>query len=173
MKRFAIFALAALSFGLFSCDKEPQNNTSEEAQPTITLEKKSETAHSVTFTLETETAKEVRYMVLEDEADMPALETILSEGAKVELDQNGSSDVTAEGLEADTEYKVVAAARNITKSAGSNTLYFTTASEAALTLSVEIVQVTHESMNALKTDDGRTLHQYLTDEAAKQLNERK
>ena len=147
MKRFAIFALAALSFGLFSCDKEPQNNTSDEAQPTITLEKKSEAAHSVTFTLETENAKEVRYMVLEDEADMPALETILSEGAKVELDQNGSSDVTAEGLEADTEYKVVAAARNITKSAGSNTLYFTTASEAALTLSVEIVQVTHESMN--------------------------
>ena len=147
MKRFAILALTALSFGLFSCDKEPQNNTSEEAQPTITLEKKSETAHSVTFTLETENAKEVRYMVLEDEADMPALETILSEGAKVELDQNGSSDVTAEGLEADTEYKVVAAARNITKSAGSNTLYFTTASEAALTLSVEIVQVTHQSMN--------------------------
>ena len=147
MKRFAILALTALSFGLFSCDKEPQSNTSDEAQPTITLEKKSETAHSVSFTLETENAKEVRYMVLEDEADMPALETILSEGAKVELDQNGSSDVTAEGLEADTEYKVVAAARNITKSAGSNTLYFTTASEAALTLSVEIVQVTHQSMN--------------------------
>jgi hypothetical protein len=42
---------------------------------------------------------------------------------------------------------VVAAARNITKTAGSNTLYVTTASEAALALSVEIVQVTHESMN--------------------------
>ena len=137
----------ALSFGLFSCDKEPQNNTSDEAQPTITLEKKSETAHSVTFELTTENAKEARYIVLEDEADMPTLDTILSEGTAVELDENGSSTVTAEGLEADTEYKVVAAARNITKSAGSNTLYFTTASEAALTLSVEIVQVTHESMN--------------------------
>ena len=137
----------ALSFGLFSCDKEPQNNTSDEAQPTITLEKKSEAAHSVTFELTTENAKEARYIVLEDEADMPTLDTILSEGTAVELDENGSSTVTAEGLEADTEYKVVAAARNITKSAGSNTLYFTTASEAALTLSVEIVQVTHQSMN--------------------------
>ena len=145
MKKLALLTLAALSFGLFSCTPEPEPQV--EAQPTIALEKVSEASNSATFTLTTTNAKEARYMVLEDGADAPSLETILSEGEAVELDENGSSTVTAEGLEAETEYMVVAAARNITKTAGSNTLYVTTTSEAALALSVEIVQVTHESMN--------------------------
>ncbi|MBO5829977.1 MAG: hypothetical protein J6R01_00025 [Alistipes sp.] len=145
MKKFASLALAALSLGLYSCNPEPEPQV--EAQPTITLDKVSEGSNSVTFTLTTKDAQEARYMVLEDGADAPSLDTILSEGEAVELDENGSSTVTAEGLEAETEYMVVAAARNITKTAGSNTLYVTTTSEAALALSVEIVQVTHESMN--------------------------
>lgn len=147
MKKFAILALAALTLGLYSCNKEPVNNTTDEAQPTIALEKKSETSNAVTFTLTTTNANEARYMVLEDDAELPTLDTILAEGTAIELDENGSSVVTAEGLEAETGYQVVAAARNITKTAGSNTLYVTTASKAALTLSVEIVQVTHESIN--------------------------
>ena len=103
MKRFAFFALAALSFGLFSCDKEPVNNPTNEAQPTIALEKVGETANTVTFTLKTTDAQEARYMILEDDADMPTLDTILSDGTEVVLDENGSSSVTAEGLEAETE----------------------------------------------------------------------
>ena len=161
MKRFAIFALAALSFGLFSCDKEPENNPTNEAQPTIALEKVGETANTVTFTLKTTDAQETRYMILEDDADMPTLDTILSDGTEVVLDENGSSSVTAEGLEAETEYMVVAAARNITKTAGSNTLYVTTTSEAALALSVEIVQVTHESMNFRFNHSNATKISYL------------
>ena len=161
MKRFAIFALAALSFGLFSCDKEPENNPTNEAQPTIALEKVGETANTVTFTLKTTDAQEARYMILEDDADMPTLDTILSDGTEVVLDENGSSSVTAEGLEAETEYMVVAAARNITKTAGSNTLYVTTTSEAALALSVEIVQVTHESMNFRFNHSNATKISYL------------
>ena len=147
MKKLALLALSAMSFGLFGCNNEPEQPAQEEAQPTVALEKVSEDANSVSFTLTATNAKEVRYMVLADEADMPTLDTILSEGTAVELDENGSATVTAEGLEAETEYKVVAAARNINKTAGSNTLFVTTASEAALALSVEIVQVTHESMN--------------------------
>ena len=147
MKKLALLALSAMSFGLFGCNNEPEQPAQEEAQPTVALEKISEDANSVSFTLTATNAKEVRYMVLADEADMPTLDTILSEGTAVELDENGSATVTAEGLEAETEYKVVAAARNINKTAGSNTLFVTTASEAALALSVEIVQVTHESMN--------------------------
>ena len=161
MKRFAFFALAALSFGLFSCDKEPVNNPTNEAQPTIALEKVGETANTVTFTLKTTDAQEARYMILEDDADMPTLDTILSNGTEVVLDENGSSSVTAEGLEAETEYMVVAAARNITKTAGSNTLYVTTTSEAALALSVEIVQVTHESMNFRFNHSNATKISYL------------
>ena len=161
MKRFAFFALAALSFGLFSCDKEPVNNPTNEAQPTIALEKVGETANTVTFTLKTTDAQEARYMILEDDADMPTLDTILSDGTEVVLDENGSSSVTAEGLEAETEYMVVAAARNITKTAGSNTLYVTTTSEAALALSVEIVQVTHESMNFRFNHSNATKISYL------------
>ena len=161
MKKIVFLALAALGLGLYSCDKEPVNNTAEEAQPTITLEEAGETANTVTFTLKTTDAKEARYMVLEDDADMPTLDTILSEGTEVTLDENGSSTVTAEGLEAETEYMVVAAARNITKTAGSNTLYVTTASEAALALSVEIVQVTHESMNFRFNHSNATKISYL------------
>lgn len=147
MKKFALLALAALSFGLYSCDNEPVDNHVDEAQPTIALEKKSETSNSVTFMVTTTDAAEARYMVVEDGTETPSLDTILSQGTAVTLDENGSSIVTAEGLEAETEYMVVAAARNITKTAGSNTLYVTTASQATLTLSVEVVQVTHESMN--------------------------
>lgn len=149
MKKFTLLALAALTFGLFSCEPEPApepNNPATEAQPTIALEKGEESINSVSFSLTTTDATEVRYMVLGDEATAPTLEVILSTGTEVALDENGAATVTAEGLEAETDYKVVAAAKNVTKMAGSNTLYFTTKAEGELLICAEIVQVTHESM---------------------------
>ena len=145
MKKLALLCLSALCLGLVGCEQpqEPQN----ELQPTVALEKGLEGVNNVSFTLTSTNATEARYMVLADEADSPALDTILAEGVKVELDENGSAEVTAEGLEAETSYKVVAAVKNVTKKAGSNTLYFTTKSEAELSIAVEIVGVDHESMN--------------------------
>ena len=146
MKKFTLFLLAALTFGLYSCETLHPEDSKEELQPTVALEKVAEGINNVTFNVTSTNAKEVKYMVVEDEAESPALDTILAEGKAVNLDENGSATVTAEGLDAETEYKVVAAAKNGSKRAGSNTLYVTTKPQAALTLSVEVVQVTHENM---------------------------
>ena len=146
MKKFTLFLLAALTFGLYSCETLNPQDSKEDLQPTVALEKIAEGVNSVTFKVTSTNAKEVKYMVVEDEAEAPALDAILTEGKAVNLDENGSATVTAEGLDAETEYKVVAAAKNGSKRAGSNTLYITTKPQATLTLSVEVVQVTHENM---------------------------
>ena len=147
MKKYSLLLLAALTFGLTGCNDDPKTENKPEAQPTIALEKGLEDVNAVSFSVSTTNATEARYMVLEDSAESPALETILADGVAVELDSEGKAEVRAEGLEAETSYKVVAAAKNIKKVAGSNTLYVKTTAQAELQLDVEIVQVTHESMN--------------------------
>lgn len=147
MKKYSLLLLAALTFGLTGCNDDPKTENKPEAQPTIALEKGLEDVNAVSFSVSTTNATEARYMVLEDSAESPALEAILADGVAVELDSEGKAEVRAEGLEAETSYKVVAAAKNIKKLAGSNTLYVKTTAQAELQLDVEIVQVTHESMN--------------------------
>lgn len=147
MKKYSLLLLAALTFGLTGCNDDPKTENKPEAQPTIALEKGLEDVNAVSFSVTTTDATEARYMVLEDSAESPALETILADGVAVELNSEGKAEVRAEGLEAETSYKVVAAAKNIKKVAGSNTLYVKTTAQAELQLDVEIVQVTHESMN--------------------------
>ena len=139
MKKFALFCLAALTMGLYSCENEPTPEPVEKT-PTIALEKGLEEANAVTFTVATTNAKEAAYLVLGDEADAPTLETIFATGEAIELDENGAATVRVAGLDAETSYRIVAAAKNVTKQAGSNTLYVTTTAEAELLLNVEIVQ---------------------------------
>ena len=147
MKKLALLFAAALGLGFVGCEKSTPDLEKQEAQPTIALEKGIEDVNAVSFTLATTDATEARYMVLADADEAPTLETIMAEGVAVELDAEGGASITAEGLEAETSYKVVAAAKNLTKLAGSNTLYVTTKAQAEVQLEVEIVQVTHESMN--------------------------
>lgn len=146
MKKYALLLLATLTLGLYSCEKENEQLTNEE-QPVISLEKSSEGINSLSFKVKTTHTSEARYMVLEDEETVPTLETILSEGTEIELAEDGTATVTVEGLDAETSYKVVAAAKNIAKKAGSNTLYVTTLAPETLVLTAEIVQVDHEKMN--------------------------
>ena len=147
MKKLALLCMAALGLSLMSCEKTPQTDKPvDEAQPTIALEKGTENVNYVTFTLTTTNATEARYMVLEDGADAPALATIMAEGVAVEL-EDGKAEVKAEGLEAETEYMVIAAAKNVEKVAGSNTLYVKTTAQAQVALDVELVQVAHTSIN--------------------------
>ncbi|MBR5843261.1 MAG: hypothetical protein IKY75_01610 [Bacteroidaceae bacterium] len=145
MKKFALFALATMTLGLFSCEN-PDLETPEE-QPRVELELKATGNNSVTFEVETENAKSARYMVLGNEENAPTLETILAEGVEITLNEDGEAVVVAEGLQPETSYKVVAAVKNVNKTAGSNTLYVTTLSLADLVVSAEIVQVDHEKMN--------------------------
>ncbi len=170
MKRLALLCMAALGLSLASCNPEPTPTPNNEAQPTIALEKGSENANYVTFTLTTTNATEARYMVLEDGTEAPTLDAILTEGVAVELAE-GKAEVKAEGLEADTEYMVVAAAKNVTKVAGSNTLYLKTAAQAEVTLDVELVQVAHNAINFRFTAENAERVAYLVQNASKEIPE--
>lgn len=170
MKKLALLCMAALGFSLMSCETEPATNPTDEKAPTVALEKGLEDVNAVYFTLTTTNATEARYMVLEDGADVPALATIMAEGVAVEL-EDGKAEVKAEGLEAETEYMVVAAAKNVTKMAGSNTLYVKTTAQAQLALSVELVQVTHESINFRFTATNADRIAYLVQNASKEAPE--
>ena len=170
MKKLALLCMAALGFSLMSCETEPATNPTDEKAPTVALEKGLEDVNAVYFTLTTTNATEARYMVLEDGADVPALATIMAEGVAVEL-EDGKAEVKAEGLEAETEYMVVAAAKNVTKMAGSNTLYVKTTAQAQLALSVELVQVTHESINFRFTATNADRIAYLVQNESKEAPE--
>ena len=170
MKSLALLCMAALGLSLVGCNPEPTPTPNNEAQPTIALEKGSENVNYVTFTLTTTNATEARYMVLEDGTEAPTLDAILTEGVAVELAE-GKAEVKAEGLEADTEYMVVAAAKNVTKVAGSNTLYLKTTAQAEVTLDVELVQVAHNAINFRFTAENAERVAYLVQNASKEIPE--
>ena len=166
MKKLALLCLSALGFALVGCQTEPVNK--EELHPIIALEKVSENVDYVKFTVSTTNATEARYMVLEDGAEAPALATIMAEGVAVEL-ENGKAEVKAEGLEADTDYMIVAAAKNKTKMSGSNTLYVKTTAQAQVDLQAEIVQVAHTSINFRYTASNAEKVAYLVQNATKEV----
>ena len=170
MKRLALLCMAALGLSLVGCNPEPTPTPNDELQPTIALEKGSENVNYVTFTLTTTNATEARYMVLEDGTEAPTLDAILTEGVAVELAE-GKAEVKAEGLEADTDYMVVAAAKNVTKVAGSNTLYLKTTAQAEVTLDVELVQVAHNAINFRFTAENAERVAYLVQNASKEIPE--
>ena len=147
MKKYAFLLFATMTLGLVGCNNEPTLDEKPEVAPTIALEKGFEEVNAVSFSVVTTNASEARYMLLEDTAEMPTLESIMADGVAVELDDEGKAEVKAEGLDAETSYKIVAAAKSVKKLAGSNTLYVKTTAQAELQLEVEVVQVTHESMN--------------------------
>ena len=170
MKKLALLCLAALGIGLMGCNNDPQNDPVVEAQPTIALEKLSENVDFVKFNVTTTNATEVRYMVLEDGAEAPTLDVIMAEGVAVEL-VDGKAEVKAVGLEAETSYMVVAAAKNVQKVAGSNTLYVTTTAQPQLELDVELVQVAHTSINFRYTATNAEKVAYLVQNATKEIPE--
>lgn len=147
MKKIALLLLATLTLGLYSCEKEPVVDPTDEKQPAITLEKYAEDINSLTFKVATTNVTKACYMILGNEETIPGLETIFAEGTEIELDDNGVATVVADNLQAETSYQIVAVAKNVTKMAGSNTLYMTTKSLEDLIVSAEIVQVDHEKMN--------------------------
>lgn len=147
MKKLVFLVLSVLTLGFYGCVEEPVIDPNDKVQPTISLEKESEGHTTVTFKVTTTDAVEAFYSVVADSVDVPSLNTILSDGTIIELDEKGAAKVTVENLQPQTSYKVVAAATNYDKVAGSNTLYFTTKALDEITLTVDIVQVDHEKMN--------------------------
>lgn len=151
MKKFASFLMAALLLvGFVGCSEDPETPEPTPAQktpPTVILEKVAENMTDVTFTATVTDASVAAYVVLDEEAEMPAPDDILNQGTLIDLRSGNTVELTASGLASSTNYKVVAAARNEVKTVVSNTLYVTTTEQPALTLSVEIVQVDHEKMH--------------------------
>lgn len=145
MKKFALLVLATLTLGLCSCEKEKDFDNEE--QPRVELKLVTAGNNSVSFEVTTENAKSARYMLLGNEEEAPALETILEVGEEITLNEEGKAVVMVESLEPETSYKIIAAVKNVAKKAGSNTLYVTTKSLEDLIVSAEIVQVDHEKMN--------------------------
>ena len=145
MKKFALLVLATLTLGLCSCEKEKDFDNEE--QPRVELKLVTTGNNSVSFEVTTENAKSARYMLLGNEEEAPALETILEVGEEITLNEEGKAVVMVESLEPETSYKIIAAVKNVAKKAGSNTLYVTTKSLEDLVVSAEIVQVDHEKMN--------------------------
>ncbi len=145
MKKFALLVLATLTLGLCSCEKEKDFDNEE--QPRVELKLVTTGNNSVSFEVTTENAKSARYMLLGNEEEAPALETILEVGEEITLNEEGKAVVMVESLEPETSYKIIAAVKNVAKKAGSNTLYVTTKSLEDLVVSAEIVQVDHETMN--------------------------
>ena len=155
MKKYALLLLAAMTFGLTGCNDDPKSENKPEVAPTITLEKGLEDVNAVSFSVTTTNATE----------------SIMADGVAVELDDEGKAEVKAEGLDAETSYKVVAAAKSVNKLAGSNTLYVKTTAQAELQLEVEVVQVTHESMNFRVTSANAEKIAYLVLYASKDTPE--
>ena len=170
MKKLALLCLAALGIGLMGCNNDPKTDPVVEAQPTIALEKVSENVDFVKFNVTTTNATEARYMVLEDGAEAPTLDVIMADGVAVEL-VDGKAEVKAEGLESETSYMVVAAAKNVEKVAGSNTLYVTTTAQAQVELTAELVQVAHTSINFRYTATNAEKVAYLVQNATKEIPE--
>ena len=167
MKKFTLLLLSALCFGFVACET---STTEQGARPTVALEQIAVTSTSVTFKVTTTDTTEASYMVLGDEEDIPALETILADGTAVAL-KGGAAEVTATGLTAETEYKVVAADKNGENMAGSNTLYVTTAEAGQLAIDVELASVAHDSINFRYTITGAERAAYLVVYATKEVTD--
>ena len=144
MKRFALLASALLMCLAYGCNEVPEP---EVKAPTVLLEKGDAGVTSLSFKAVTTEATKATYVVVKDGEALPALAEILSSGTEMVLDENGVAEVTAEGLEENTKYQVVAAVANSAKSAGSNTLYMTTLKAGEVAVSVEVVHVGHENMS--------------------------
>lgn len=170
MKKFAMFFLAALMAGFMGCsdDSEVTPPAEVETPPSIVLEKGAADMMALNFKATVENATTAAYMVLADGASAPAPEQILADGELIDLRGGSTVQLKAEGLTPSTSYQVVAAAKNLTKLALSNTLYMTTAEQPQLTLTVEVVQVDHEKMNFRFTASNAEKVHYLVMYADKQ-----
>lgn len=111
MKKFRLFsllfALAALSVSFTACsDDDPEPQPDPKKAPTVTLTAGVATVDSYDFTVATTDAETVKYAYNKKGEAVPTVDQVLSDGKAVE-----GQKVTLSGLDGDTEYWVVAAAK--------------------------------------------------------------
>ncbi len=133
MKKFQficnLFAMAAMATAFVACggddtdDKDPQPPTPQ-IEPTITLTAGEATENSLTFTVTSKDADQVKWMLTEN---VPTAEEVLANGTAVTA--NSTEKVTVKDLAPETEYTFYAAAKNADHNKLSAALKMTTLKE--------------------------------------------
>ncbi|MBR5200998.1 MAG: hypothetical protein IKW31_04530 [Alistipes sp.] len=104
-----LFLLMALPLAFVSC-KESEQIVDEVKNPTVAITVGEATETSITFTITSTDADEVKYLVVESTEATPTATEVLTNGAAVEA--NTEAGCYIDELEAETEYTIVAAAKN-------------------------------------------------------------
>ena len=104
-----LYMLLALPLAFVACE-EPTPSVEEPKDATIEVVAGEATENTIAFTVTTENAESAAWLVLEAAEATPTASEVLANGTSIEV--NKAVACKAEGLEAETEYKVVAAVKN-------------------------------------------------------------
>ena len=103
------YMLMALPLVFVACD-EPAPEVEQPKDATVKVVAGEATENSIAFTVTTENAESAAWLVLEAAEATPTASEVLANGTAVEV--NKAVECKAEALEAETEYKIVAAVKN-------------------------------------------------------------
>ena len=104
-----LYMLMALPLVFVACD-EPAPEVEQPKDATVKVVAGEATENSIAFTVTTENAESAAWLVLEAAEATPTASEVLANGTSIEV--NKAVECKAEALEAETEYKVVAAVKN-------------------------------------------------------------
>ena len=120
--RHLLYFLVAVPFVFAACNDEPE--LTPVADPSVSITAGQATATSLTFSIDVKDAVSAAYVVVEASETEPTAETIISSGEPVAV--NKVTTVIADGLNAETEYQIVAAAAGNNKTVKSLVVKMTT-----------------------------------------------
>ena len=104
-----LFLLMALPLAFVACET-PDQPVDEVKNPTVAITVGEATESSIAFTITTADADEVKYLVVESAEGTPTATEVLSNGTAAEV--NAEAGCYVAELKAETEYTIVAAAKN-------------------------------------------------------------
>ena len=104
-----LFLLLAMPLAFAACET-PDQPVDEVKDPTVAITVGEATESSIAFTITTTDADEVKYLVVESAEGTPTATEVLSNGTAAEV--NAEAGCYVAELKAETEYTIVAAAKN-------------------------------------------------------------
>lgn len=104
-----LFLLLAMPLAFVACET-PDQPVDEVKNPTVAITVGEATESSIAFTITTTDADEVKYLVVESTEGTPTATEVLSNGTAAEV--NAEAGCYVAELKAETEYTIVAAAKN-------------------------------------------------------------
>lgn len=104
-----LFLLLALPLAFVACET-PDQPVDEVKNPTVAITVGEATENSIAFTITSTAADEVKYLVVESTEGTPTAAEVLSNGTAAEI--NAEAGCYVAELKAETEYTIVAAAKN-------------------------------------------------------------